>query len=153
MGSPVTRSLSALAVSARRARDRVPRGTGAVPLDLGPGRGTFPDRCGNPLDRARTNVAEGEDAGHRRLEGKPELFRFLRPWTVVTGQDVSLAVTRDLLREPVRARHGADHDEQAADVQRARVSGGPVAQGQGAQLLIVARLGNLAVQMNADVGQ
>src|SRR2546423_14887486 len=74
------------------------------------------DRGSNALYRAQPHIATGESAGSTRFE--EERIAVMRPAPgldhIVTGQDISSIITRDVRRQPPGLRIGANEDEKAA---------------------------------------
>src|SRR5579872_271925 len=69
--------------------------------------GSFPDARGDALDRAGANVADREDAGSARDEGRAER----PPLLILPGSDESFAIEPQASSEPLRVGLGTDHDE------------------------------------------
>ena len=86
-----------------------------------------PTADGDALDRAQAHVAAREDAGDARFEQVGIAVARPAPGLhhVVAGQDIAARVARDLRRQPLGLRVGADEDEQAAAVVPAHLAVAP----------------------------
>src|SRR5262249_12591764 len=83
------------------------------------------DGGSDALHRARTNVAAREDARHARLEEVPVAIEVPLPLgaDVGTREHVAARVERDLGREPVGVRIGADEEEEPARLEASYIAG------------------------------
>ena len=117
--SPARTGAGATSTSSRSGSRRGSR-FAQVLVHEGDGHAALADRCGDTLDRAEAHVAAREDARHARLEQVRVALELPAPRRrgVGAGEDeAALRIERDLGRQPVRLRVGADEDEQPAGLE------------------------------------
>src|ERR1700742_906358 len=109
--------------------------------------------CSHALHRSRANITDREDPGGARFEserlavGLP-LSRLHR---VGPRQHESVLVARDLRREPIGRRFGADEDEEHPGLPSRCRAGSPVDDFDRLELLISVHPDNLGSGFHADV--
>ena len=87
-------------------------------MKLGHDLRTLADRRAHPLHRSRAHVADGENAGGTRLQGKR-----LADWaglaipalSTCAGLDKALGIERNAALEPVGRRVGTDEQKEMAE--------------------------------------
>ena len=98
-------------------------------MDEGNRHAALADGRGDAFDRAQSHITAGEDA--RRAGFKEIGIAAERPapgfFQIVSGEDVSARVARDVGWQPRGFRVGADEDEQAAAIMPAHFRAGAVA--------------------------
>ena len=147
--------MSARAIPCLSRRRRVgDRGVLEVLVNEGDGHAALAHGRGDAFDRTEPDVAAGENARDAGLEEvgvavevPPARRSHLRP-----GEDVAVVVERDLGRQPVGLRIGADEDVEPAGAQSFGFAADAIVDVDRLERNVAGRGGHLGVDERADVG-